>query len=163
MSAEEAFTRRSIVRTGIINRSAVAVMLSAMLAIAAWPVSGHHGTAASYDQETWVTVTGVVTEFRWRNPHSSLHLDVKDESGKVVNYAIELASPALMSRQGTGWTRRTFKTGDTITFRVHPSKTGAAVGECLFNCEVTINGTKLVNANAGGRQGAPTPAQGEGR
>jgi hypothetical protein len=131
------------------------------MTLATWPVLGHHGTAASYDQEAWVTVTGVVTEFRWRNPHSSLHLDVKDESGTVVNYAIELASPALMSRQGTGWTRRTFKTGDTISFRVHPSKTGAPVGECLFNCEVIVNGTKLVNA--GGRQGGPPPAQGEGK
>ncbi len=148
---------------GSINTSAVAVLLGAIVTMAAWPVSGHHGTAASYDQEAWVTVTGVVTEFRWRNPHSSLHLDVKDESGKVVNYAIELASPALMSRQGTGWTRRTFKTGDTITFRVHPSKTGAPVGECLFNCEVIVNGTRLVNASAGGRQGGPAPAAGEGR
>jgi hypothetical protein len=121
-------------------------------------VSAHHGTAASYDQEKFITVTGVVTEFRWRNPHSSLHLEVTDESGKVSEYAIELASPALMSRSGTGWTRRTFKAGDKVTFRVHPSKTGAPVGECLFNCDVTVNGTKL--ASGGGREGGPRPPVG---
>src|SRR5688572_30043456 len=118
-------------------------------------LSAHHGTAASYDQETFITVTGIVTEFRWRNPHSSLHLEVTDQSGKVTEYAIELASPALMSRSGTGWTRRTFKAGDTVVFRVHPSKTGAPVGECLFNCEVTVNGTKLTSAGGGGREGGP--------
>ena len=123
-------------------------------------VSAHHGTAASYDQEKFITVTGVVTEFRWRNPHSSLHLDVTDESGKVTEYAIELASPALMSRSGTGWTRRTFKAGDKVTFRVHPSKTGAPVGECLFNCEVTVNGTKLASGGGAGREGGPRPAGG---
>lgn len=117
-------------------------------------IAAHHGTAASYDQDKWITVTGVVTEFRWRNPHSSLHLDVTDESGNVTEYSIELASPALMSRQGTGWTRRTFKAGDKVTFRVHPSKTGGPVGECLFNCEVTVNGAKLAGS-AGGRQGGP--------
>ena len=118
-------------------------------------ISAHHGTAASYDQERWITVTGVVTEFRWRNPHSSLHLDVTDASGTVTAYAIELASPALMSRQGTGWTRRTFTAGDKVTFRVHPSTAGAPVGECLFNCEVTINSTKLTSAVGAGREGGP--------
>jgi hypothetical protein len=123
-------------------------------------LSAHHGTAASYDQETFITVTGVVTEFRWRNPHSSLHLEVTDQSGKVTEYAIELASPALMSRSGTGWTRRTFKAGDTVVFRVHPSKTGAPVGECLFNCEVTVNGTKLTSAGGAGREGGGAGREG---
>ena len=125
----------------------------ALCAAAAAPAFGHHGTAASYDQEKFITVTGVVTEFRWRNPHSSLHLNVTDEKGNVSEYAIELASPGLMARQGSGWTRRTFKPGDKVTFRVHPSKTGAPVGECLFNCEVTVNGQKLAGAPGGGRGG----------
>jgi len=99
----------------------------------------HHGTAVSYDQETWITVKGTVTEFRWRNPHSALFLDIRDESGATVNYAIELPSPVLMSRT-IGWTRATFRVGDTVEFRVHPSRTGAPVGECLFDCEVLVNG-----------------------
>lgn len=102
-------------------------------------VFAHHGTAVSYDQEAWITVKGTVTEFRWRNPHSALFLDVEDEDGNFVDYAIELASPVLMSRS-SGWTRATFKPGDVVEFRVHPSRTGAPVGECLFNCEVSING-----------------------
>lgn len=104
----------------------------------------HHGTAVSYDQSSWLTVTGTVTEFRWRNPHSALFLDIVDENGATVNYAIELASPVLMSRS-SGWTRATFKPGDTVEFRVHPSRTGAPVGECLFNCQVSLNGTALVS------------------
>src|SRR5690606_23932905 len=92
-------------------------------------------------------VRGVVTEFLWRNPHSSLFLDltdeegnfVTDEAGDVVSYGIELSSPNRMIRTA-GWTRDTFKPGDRIVFRVHPSRTGANVGECLNDCEVTING-----------------------
>ena len=108
-------------------------------------VSAHHGTAVSYEQEEFITVTGTVTQFRWRNPHSALFLDIKNEAGETVNYAIELASPVLMSRS-SGWTRNTFRPGDTVQFRVHPSRTGAPVGECLFNCEVLINGEKPVSA-----------------
>jgi hypothetical protein len=100
----------------------------------------HHGTAVTYDQGTFITVTGIVTEFRWRNPHSSLHLDITDDNGKVINYTIEMASPGLMVRQG--FNRNRFKVGDKVVFKVHPSKTGAPVGECLFNCDVTINGVK---------------------
>jgi hypothetical protein len=106
------------------------------------PVSAHHGTAVSYDQSTWYTVTGTVTEFRWRNPHSALFLDTTREDGSVVNYAIELPSPVLMSRT-LGWNRASFKLGDTVEFRVHPSRTGAAVGECLSSCLVYVNGELL--------------------
>ena len=110
--------------------------------------SAHHGTAVSYDQDRWITVTGTVTEFRWRNPHSALFLDIEDENGNTVNYAIELASPVLMSRT-IGWTRATFRPGDIVQFRVHPSRTGAPVGECLFNCEVLVNGEVPPSMNDG--------------
>lgn len=117
--------------------------MSSMVLVLLWVAPAvyavaHHGTAASYDQDTWVRVEGVVTEFLWRNPHSSLYLDVTDEDGTVSEYAIELASPGLMVRQG--WNRNIFKAGDHIVFRVHPSRAGASVGECLFTCEVLVNG-----------------------
>lgn len=113
------------------------LMIAALGAVVS---NAHHGTAVTYDQNNFITVTGIVTEFRWRNPHSSLHLDITDENGKVVNYTIEMASPGLMVRQG--FNRNRFKVGDKVIFKVHPSKTGAPVGECLVNCDVTINGVK---------------------
>lgn len=115
---------------------------AATLLCIALPVAAHHGTAVSYEQGSWITVKGTVTEFRWRNPHSALFLDIVDDKGQQVNYAIELASPVLMSRSN-GWTRATFKVGDIVEFRVHPSRTGAPVGECLGDCLVYVNGELL--------------------
>jgi hypothetical protein len=109
-------------------------------------VSAHHGTAVSYDGTSWITVKGTVTEFRWRNPHSALFLDTADEQGEHVTYAIELASPILMLRT-LGWTRDTFKPGDEVEFRVHPSRTGAPVGECVADCIVIVNGQRLPEAS----------------
>lgn len=108
--------------------------------LAAWtaPSSAHHGTAASYDQETWITVEGVVTEFFWRNPHSALFLNVTDEEGNVSEYGVELASPTLLV--GQGYNRNLFKPGDEVVIRVHPSKFDTPIGECLFNCEMLVNG-----------------------
>lgn len=135
--------------------------LAGTLLLVTLPVAAHHGTAVSYEQDNWITVKGTVTEFRWRNPHSALFLDITDEKGAQVNYAIELPSPVLMSRSN-GWTRATFKQGDTVEFRVHPSRTGAPVGECLTDCLVYVNGELLPARlpNGATRQEAPaaTPA-----
>jgi hypothetical protein len=118
------------------------ILEAALAAAVAAPALAHHGTSVNYDFSKTVTVVGTVTEFRWRNPHSALFLDVTDASGKVTNFAIELPSPTLLSRGTLGWTRHTFKPGDHVEFKVHPSRTGAPVadGGCTKQCEVLING-----------------------
>src|SRR5437868_3275579 len=98
---------------------------------------GHHGTGTSYDQNKTIQVRGKVTEFAWKNPHSALFMDVTDGPFKGRNYAVELNSPGVMIRQG--WTKKQFQIGDEVVINVHPSKTGAAVGECL-SCTVIVNG-----------------------
>jgi len=121
------------------------ILFASLVIVVSTPVSAHHGTSVSYEQSAWTTVKGTVTTFRWRNPHSALFLDITNEAGEMVNFAIELPSPILMSRSN-GWTRETFKPGDVVEFRVHPSRTGAAVGECLFDCLVYVNGELLPSA-----------------
>lgn len=116
--------------------------LSLALLLAAFTASAHHGTAVSYDQDSWYTVKGKVSEFRWRNPHSALFLDATNDAGEAIVYTIELPSPLLMSRS-IGWNRASFKPGDEVEFRVHPSITGAPVGECLSDCLVFVNGEQL--------------------
>jgi hypothetical protein len=126
-------------------RTCCGILFAGVALSASVPVFAHHGTAVSYAQGEWMTVKGTVTNFRWRNPHSALFLDITNEAGEKVNYAIELPSPVLMSRSN-GWTRATFKPGDVVEFRVHPSRTGAPVGECLFDCLVYVNGELLPSA-----------------
>jgi hypothetical protein len=58
-------------------------------------------------------MTGVVTRVEWTNPHAHFFMDVKDSSGKVVNWNLELASPNVLSRNG--WKRTSVKEGDTVT------------------------------------------------
>ena len=42
-----------------------AALAGALLTVAL-PAMAHHGTAVSYEQGSWITVKGTVTEFRWR-------------------------------------------------------------------------------------------------
>jgi hypothetical protein len=101
-------------------------------------LSGHHGTAASYDNSKQVTVTGKVTEFWWRNPHSALFIDATDDKGAVVNWSVEMSSPGVLTR--AGWNRKMFVAGDAVSIVVHPSRAGTPVGVCLNPCTVTANG-----------------------
>jgi uncharacterized protein DUF6152 len=88
------------------------------------PVSAHHGNSA-YDETARVSIKGVVTEFVWTNPHSQIYLDVKDKSGKTVNWGVETNSPAILTR--AGWTSRSVKPGDEVTIIMCPAKNGAPV------------------------------------
>lgn len=112
------------------------------LLVLATAATAHHGTAVNYDFSKTITVIGTVTEFRWRNPHSALFVDVTDKDGNVTSFAIELPSPTLMSRGDLGWTRHTFDPGDHVEFDVHPPHTGApvGVGGCTTGCRVLANG-----------------------
>jgi hypothetical protein len=118
--------------------------------ISAASLLAHHGTAASYDQNKIVTLKGTVNEFLWRNPHSSLFVDVKQANGEVVGYAVEMFSPSLMVKQG--YTRTVLKKGDTVELDVHPSLAGTPSGECL-GCRMLVNGKDPANGGQGKAKG----------
>ena len=97
--------------------------LLAILALASIPMMAHHGTAASYDPDTFVTKKGIVTEFVWAKPHSQEHWDVKEADGTLVNWGGELHSIAQLIKNG--WNKNLIKPGDEITVTGHASRAGA--------------------------------------
>ena len=110
-------TRRDINLNGMIKKLPLLVLcVSALFA--------HHGNTA-YDETARVRIKGTVTEFIWTNPHSQIYLDVKDSSGKVVNWGVETNSPGILTR--AGWTRHSIKPGDEVTIILCPAKNGQPV------------------------------------
>ena len=55
----------------------------------ATPAMSHHAFSPVYDSQHEITVTGVVTEFKFVNPHAMMYLDATDASGKVVKWVVE--------------------------------------------------------------------------
>jgi Family of unknown function (DUF6152) len=90
-----------------------ALVVVAGFLIPALPVFAHHSFAAEYDAKKTVTIKGVVTKVEWTNPHARFYVDAKDESGNVVHWNLELASPNVLMRNG--WTRHSLKVGDEVT------------------------------------------------
>ena len=99
----------------------VALLATVLLALAV-TVSAHHGSAA-YEMDKSVTVKGKITDFQFVNPHVLIFMDVKDDSGKLTNWAGELTSPNRLTR--LGWNKDTLKVGDDVTMVGAPSKSGA--------------------------------------
>jgi hypothetical protein len=86
------------------------------------PVLAHHGSALWSPDE--LTLRGTVVEYLWRNPHVLVVWDVKDASGKTVQWTGELASPVTLIGDG-GMTKDTLKPGDEVIMYVRPAKSGA--------------------------------------
>ena len=127
--------------TKTICAAAAALFLTAMRAPA------HHAFATEYDENKRVTVSGTVTKFEWTNPHVWLHIEGRDESGKVTSWSFEMGSPNGLARRG--WTRTALKEGDQVTVEGYCAKDGRNVANAGT---VTIpDGRKLF----GGFQSTP--------
>src|SRR5579885_2832523 len=79
------FYRRSIMRPKFF----LPILAALVLLLTGAPVFAHHGTGVSYDASKPLTMKGVVTEFRYANPHPQLFFDVKDDKGEVVHWSGE--------------------------------------------------------------------------
>jgi hypothetical protein len=121
---------------------------AAALIVPLVPVLAHHSFAAEYDADKPVTLTGVVTNVEWTNPHARFYVDVKDADGKMINWNLELASPNVLKRQG--WSRNSLKKGDQVTVEGSLAKDGSKMANARV---VTLADGKRVFAGSSGGDG----------
>jgi len=92
----------------------LSVMLSATHAVA------HHSFAATYLEEESVTIEGELVQFLYRNPHSFVHVMVKQKDGTSIRYAVEWGGTGQLNVQGV--TRDTLKPGDFVVVSGSPAR-----------------------------------------
>ena len=119
---------------------ASALTLTALL-LNASPALSHHSNVA-FEVTKVITVTGVVKEFRWVNPHTWLILTADGPNGRKVEWAAEGRAPGVLLR--AGWTRNSLKPGETVTIDMSPAKDGTMTS--LIARVTKADGTILGNA-----------------
>src|SRR5258708_28435543 len=89
-----------IIRRMLMKKPGLLLSLVACLLAAAIPMLAHHSFQAEYDDEKPITLTGKVTKVSPDNPHGWIYLDVKNDKGRIINWALELPPPNVLQRHG---------------------------------------------------------------
>lgn len=103
------------------HKTILAVSVGLMLA-SSGPVVAHHSFAAEFDARRPVKLRGTVTKMEWVNPHSWIHIDVKNPDGSISKWMIEAGAPNSLIRRG--WNKNSLPPGMEILVEGFQAKDG---------------------------------------
>jgi hypothetical protein len=92
------------------------------------PVSAHH-SFAMFDREKAISMTGVVKEYEWTNPHVWIHIMAADGQTTPREWSFEMQS--VQQDSAAGWRPDSVKPGDKVTIEFHPLKDGSRGGQLM--------------------------------
>lgn len=102
------------------------VMLTVLIAVV--PGFAHHSDVA-YERTAIELKTATIVKIAWINPHAVVSCDVKDDSGKVLRWTLEMGSPSAMAL--VGWNRNSLSPGDVVKIDVNPARNGTSSDVCF--------------------------------
>ncbi len=99
----------------------------------------HHSVPVNFDTARDISITGVLTEIRWLNPHSHFRMDVTDDDGSTVEWLVEMGAINTMRR--AGFQTEQFSLGQLVTITGWPGRRDRVV---YLNRALMEDGTELL-------------------
>src|SRR5204862_5573788 len=98
----------------------IVLLVAAAALLSGIQLYAHHSFAATYFEDKQQTIEGDLVQFMFRNPHSFVHIEAKDEKGQVVRWAVEWGGGGQLARGGV--TSQTLKAGDHVAILGNPGR-----------------------------------------
>lgn len=116
---------------------ALAVVLAGVCG-AGLQAGSHHFITEVYDVNRTATIEGRVDRFVYQDPHSFVHLQVRDRRGRPLTWAVELEGAASLRQRGVS--SRTLRPGDRLTVCGNPGRDAGQYRLLMLALERPLDG-----------------------
>ena len=79
-----------------------------------------HHSAAAFDTQKQVTVTGTVTQYRFANPHVYITVQVRKDDGTMSSMEVEAGAASVLN--ALGFNKDSVKVGEIVTISGNPGR-----------------------------------------
>ena len=101
-------------------RSTLVLLVVSVMLISGVAAYAHHSFAATYVESETMEITGKMVKFSFRNPHSFVQVEVTDENGETVRWAVEWGGTAQLRNSGVE--NDTLRYGDEVVVTGNPGR-----------------------------------------
>ena len=116
-------------------RATLALFATLFLSI---PAAAHHGQAGLFDEARIVELKGTVKSWSFVNPHPMLVLEVTDDKGGKADWDVFFGPPGAPIMRRNGYSADTFKKGETIVVKGHPTTSAGVRGVDIWGKGVSV-------------------------
>ena len=102
------------------RRIPLAFMFAIVVTVSSGYLYAHHSFAATYAEDKTAKIEGKLVQFTFRNPHSFVQIDSKEEDGKVTRWTVEWSGAGQLGDQGI--TRDSLRPGDFLVITGNPGR-----------------------------------------